>query len=182
MARPKPMAQLMAIREGVLAGATVMLLIIYFADQLYFVSPRAWLGAGVALLSLITILATAMIYASLKPIPLWHHPLTPINFLLWALAGGFLLAATLTAWQGTTQPLTTLSLTNLALMTLLIASTSKIAWWQSPRKTDSTPETATGLGNLGIVKMIMPPHTEENWLQHEMGFQIARKHSRRLKP
>ena len=28
--------------------------------------------------------------------------------------------------------------------------------------------------------MIMPPHSEENWLQHEMGFQIARKHSVRL--
>jgi DMSO reductase anchor subunit len=23
----------------------------------------------------------------------------------------------------------------------------------------------------------MPPHSEENWLQHEMGFQIARRHA-----
>ena len=164
-------------REGVLAGATVMLLIIYVADQIYSGTANAWLGGGVALLSLATIIATAMIYASLKPIPLWHHPLTPANFILWAIAGGLLLAATLNTWQGINH-----SLPPLALITLLIATTSKIAWWQSPRKHNSTPETATGLGNLGKVKMIMPPHTEENWLQHEMGFQIARKHSRRLKP
>ena len=164
-------------REGVLAGATVMLLIIYVADQIYSGTANAWLGAGLALLSLATIFATAMIYASLKPIPLWHHPLTPINFILWAIAGGLLLAATLATWQGINH-----TLPPLALITLLIATTSKIAWWQSPRNNNSTPETATGLGNLGKIKMIIPPHTEENWLQHEMGFQIARKHRNRLKP
>ncbi len=168
-------------REGVLAGAVVMLLVIYVADQIYSGTVNAWLGgglgAGLALLSLATIFATAMIYASLKPIPLWHHPLTPVNFVLWAIAGGLLLAATLNTWQGTTH-----SLPPLALITLLIATTSKIAWWQSPRKHNSTPETATGLGKLGKIKMIIPPHTEENWLQHEMGFQIARKHRNRLRP
>ena len=164
-------------REGVLAGATVMLLIIYVADQIYSGTANTWLGAGLALLSLATIFATAMIYASLKPIPLWHHPLTPVNFVLWAIAGGLLLAATLATWQGINH-----TLPPLALITLLIATTSKIAWWQSPRKQNSTPETATGLGNLGKIKMIIPPHTEENWLQHEMGFQIARKHKNRLKP
>ena len=168
-------------REGVLAGATIMLLILYFTGQLYFGNPSAWLGVwlggGIAVLSLITIIATAMIYASLKPIPLWHHPLTPVNFVLWAIAGGLLLAATLATWQSTTQTLTTPTI-----ITLLIASVSKIAWWQRPRTNNSTPETATGLGKLGKVRMIMPPHTEENWLQHEMGFQIARKHRNRLKP
>ena len=167
-------------REGVLAGATVMLLTLYFAEQIYSGTANAWLGGGIALLSLATIFATAMIYASLKPIPLWHHPLTPINFILWAIAGGFLLAATLATWQATGQGINH-SLPPLALITLLIATTSKIAWWQSPRKHNSTPETTTGLGNLGKVRMIMPPHTEENWLQHEMGFQIARKHRNRLR-
>lgn len=164
-------------REGVLAGAVVMLLIIYVAEQIYSGTASAWLGAGLSVLSLATIFATAMIYASLKPVPLWHHPLTPANFVLWAIAGGLLLAATLATWQGINH-----SLPPLALITLLIATTSKIAWWQRPRNNNSTTETATGLGELGNVKMIMPPHTEENWLQHEMGFQIARKHSRRLKP
>ena len=164
-------------REGVLAGAVVMLLVIYVADQIYSGTANTWLGGGLALLSLATIFATAMIYASLKPIPLWHHPLTPVNFVLWAIAGGLLLAATLNTWQGINH-----SLPPLALITLLIATTSKIAWWQSPRKQNSTPETATGLGKLGKIKMIIPPHTEENWLQHEMGFQIARKHRNRLRP
>jgi hypothetical protein len=31
----------------------------------------------------------------------------------------------------------------------------------------------TGLAGLGEVRSIMPPHTSENYLQHEMGFVIA---------
>ena len=42
-------------------------------------------------------------------------------------------------------------------------------------------ESATGLGHLGTVKPLMPPHTEENYLQHEMGFVVARKHADKLR-
>ena len=41
--------------------------------------------------------------------------------------------------------------------------------------------TATGLSGLGAVRSIMPPHTSENYLQHEMGFVVARKHAARLR-
>jgi DMSO reductase anchor subunit len=65
---------------------------------------------------------------------------------------------------------------------IILASLVKIIWWYSAGKegSGSTPESATGLGALGQVRMIMPPHTEENWLQHEMGFVVARKHAVRL--
>jgi len=33
---------------------------------------------------------------------------------------------------------------------------------------------------MGQVDLLMSPHTEENWLQHEMGFVVARKHAQRL--
>jgi DMSO reductase anchor subunit len=45
----------------------------------------------------------------------------------------------------------------------------------------STPESATGLGYLGRVRQIVPPHTEENYLLKEMGFRVARKHAARLR-
>jgi DMSO reductase anchor subunit len=64
-----------------------------------------------------------------------------------------------------------------------------IAWWikeQYWRFIDttsarSTVGTATLLGSRGKVRMLEPPHTEENYLLKEMGFRIARKHQARLR-
>ena len=41
----------------------------------------------------------------------------------------------------------------------------------------STMETATGLGPIGKVRLLEPPHTGPNYLLHEMAFQVGRKHS-----
>lgn len=170
-------------REGVMAGCTTVVLAIYFLDQLYSGVARPWLGIIVSILSLITIYTTAMIYASLKTIARWHHVLTPVVFVLLALAGGCLLAATLQTLAGTasTTPLD-VPLTQWGIGLIALASLVKILWWVNAGKngSGSTPESATGLGGLGEVRMIMPPHTEENWLQHEMGFVVARKHAARL--
>ncbi len=43
---------------------------------------------------------TAMIYASIKFIEEWHSPLTLINFSLFGLSSGFILAAAFSAWKG----------------------------------------------------------------------------------
>ncbi len=45
-------------------------------------------------------ICTAMIYASIKFIEEWHSPLTVINFTLFGLASGFMLAAAFSAWKG----------------------------------------------------------------------------------
>jgi sulfite dehydrogenase (quinone) subunit SoeC len=45
----------------------------------------------------------------------------------------------------------------------------------------STPESATGLGRFGKVHSFESPHTEANYLTHEMGFALARKHAARLR-
>lgn len=165
-------------REGVMAGLTTIVLAGYFLDQLYTGMARPWLGIVVSVMSLITIYTTAMIYASLKTIARWHHILTPVVFILLALAGGCLLAAALQALAG--KPPIQLSQWGIGM--IILASLVKIVWWHSAGKegSGSTPESATGLGALGQVRMIMPPHTEENWLQHEMGFVVARKHAVRL--
>jgi DMSO reductase anchor subunit len=166
-----------------MAGCTTVVLAAYFLDQLYSGVARPWLGIIVSILSLITIYTTAMIYASLKTIARWHHVLTPVVFVLLALAGGCLLATALQTLAGTasTTPLG-VPLTQWGIGLIVLASLVKILWWVNAGKngSGSTPESATGLGGLGEVRMIMPPHTEENWLQHEMGFVVARKHAARL--
>src|SRR5262249_61307685 len=40
---------------------------------------------------------------------------------------------------------------------------------------------ATRLGTRGEVRMLEPPHSEENYLLKEMGFRIARDHRLRLR-
>jgi DMSO reductase anchor subunit len=44
----------------------------------------------------------------------------------------------------------------------------------------STPETATGLGNIGRVTLFERPHMTENYLTREMGFKVARRHAAKL--
>ncbi|MEO8559046.1 MAG: dimethyl sulfoxide reductase anchor subunit, partial [Rhodospirillales bacterium] len=45
----------------------------------------------------------------------------------------------------------------------------------------STPESATGLGHLGKVRLFEAPHTQENFLMKEMGYRVARKHALKLR-
>jgi DMSO reductase anchor subunit len=64
-----------------------------------------------------------------------------------------------------------------------------LAWWFKESywrfiDTSSAPSTiasATLLGSRGTVRMLEPPHTEENYLLKEMGFRIARQHRMRLR-
>ncbi len=59
----------------------------------------------------------------------------------------------------------------------------KLAYWRAidrsvPRY---TAEAATGLGHLGKVRPLDPPHTQPNFVMREMGYQIARTHAERLR-
>ena len=70
--------------------------------------------------------------------------------------------------------------------TILMVASSwviKIIWWKlaGAAGSGSSLATATGLGDLGTVRSIMPPHSSENYLQHEMGFVVARKHAAQLR-
>jgi DMSO reductase anchor subunit len=59
---------------------------------------------------------------------------------------------------------------------------AKALWWQRLRSLvpTSTPESATGLGDIGRVKLFERPHVNDNYLTHEMGFVVARKHAAKL--
>ena len=70
----------------------------------------------------------------------------------------------------------------LTLAFLLAALAVKTAYWlRLKQPAASTPESATGLGKLGKVRLLEAPHSEENYLMREMGFQIARKHAEKLR-
>jgi len=166
-------------REGVLAALTTIILLGFAAEGYAEGHGNLKIGIAVALLSLVTIWSTAMIYASLKTVARWHHPLTPFVFVGYAISGGLVLAAALDALANGGMSL----LAQPALMGLISTAIVTMIWTKQAgaEGSGSTPESATGLGNLGEVRMLMPPHSEENWLQHEMGFVVARKHAAKLR-
>jgi DMSO reductase anchor subunit len=71
----------------------------------------------------------------------------------------------------------------LAVVALAFAALGKLAYWRfiDSHHGASTPETATGLGSIGKVKLFAAPHTEENYLLKEMGYRVARKHAVKLR-
>jgi DMSO reductase anchor subunit len=119
-----------------------------------------------------------MIYTSLKSVQAWHTPWTPACYLLFAAAGGLVCASLFAFAGGGNASL----LAVLAALALLAAWIAKSAWRRNMLTLVpiSTPETATGLGAIGKVRLFERPHVMENYLTHEMGFKIARKHSAKL--
>ena len=169
-------------REGALALLTylpALLLglgwLVSEPDPGWFVGP-GWLAAlGAAL----TVWCTGMIYASLKPVREWHQPLTAPVYLGFALMSGALLLHLVLALFG----LPRLAVGGLAMIATGLAFGLKALCWRTIAAAAplSTPESATGLGHLGRVRMVEPPHTQTNYLLSEMGFVVARRHARKLR-
>jgi len=59
----------------------------------------------------------------------------------------------------------------------------KIVYWRQidNAKPVATAESATGLGDIGKVRLLESPHSSENYVMREMGYTIARKHAARLR-
>lgn len=135
------------------------------------------LGLLTAAMAAVTVICTGMIYASLKPIRQWYHPLVlPFYLCASAFSGGACLLGVAMFWHGT--PLLTYATAGLAVVTLV----AKLAYWRSiDRGATRHPGDAIGLATLGKVRMLDPPNTEENYLLREMGYRIARKHAGRLR-
>jgi DMSO reductase anchor subunit len=80
------------------------------------------LGALGAVLALALYVCTGMIYAAVKAIREWAHPLTPLNYGLLGLASGLLLAAALAAWAA---PALAAPLARAALLTTIIGAITR---------------------------------------------------------
>jgi len=173
-------------REGVLAVATPLPAVATMALLLWMpadATRAAWLaclGLMLAALALATVACTAMIYASLKPIPAWRHPLVVPVYLLFALLTGLALQlvamAAMLRGQGLAGMLPTLVLFGLVLAAL------KWLYW---RAIDAAPAPATRGAAVGLpdrdVQVFERPHTEANYITREMVFQVARRHALRLR-
>jgi len=137
------------------------------------------LALATILMAALTVYCTAMIYASLKPIPRWHHRLVPPVYLGLGAASGSAVGIAAAAWTGASV----LPLAPLVALALLVGWGLKWRYWQS---VDTQPATATtadavALGDRGTVRLVEPPHTERNYILDEMGFRIARKHGAKLR-
>lgn len=165
-------------REGVMAIVTFLPLLC--CAWLSVVEGRysPLFGLPGSALCLVTVYCTAMIYASLKSVQAWHTSLTPLCYLLFAAAGGFVLASFFAFAGGGKAML----LSPLAVFFIAAAWLAKIRWRTRMRTMTplSTPESATGLGRIGHVRLLERPHLTENYLTNEMGFKVARKHGEKL--
>ena len=110
-----------------------------------------------------------MIYAQMRSVPRWRSPVTPPLFLLFALAGGALLA-------GAADPAPWL----LAALGLVQGA----AWILGDGRfagSGSTLATATGLGGSGRLRLLEPPHTGPNYLLREMVYVVGRRNAYKLR-
>ncbi|MEE9272690.1 MAG: DmsC/YnfH family molybdoenzyme membrane anchor subunit [Robiginitomaculum sp.] len=133
-----------------------------------------------AVMALITVFTTSMIYASIKAIPAWHNIWTKLSYLVLSLMSGSILAMAIVAAFGYPQAYHLMHPTAVFIVLGLIV---KILYWMHilTSKLVSTAESATGLGKFGEVSLAASPHSEDNYLLKEMGYQIARKHATKIR-
>lgn len=169
-------------REGVLATATYLPLALTAWG--WIVEGRmdgsyGFFASFLAVFCLLTVHATGMIYATLRTISAWHNRLTVPGYLAFALLTGALWFHALAQIFGYQTPEIALA----AIVGLFLTFYIKRKYWRIIDTTPgpSTPETATGLGDIGKVRMLEPPGMTQNFVQREMGFTIARKHSQKLR-
>jgi len=169
-------------REGVFSILTFLPAAVFGIGWVFFGVTGGLVGlCGIlsAALAATTIYCTGMIYASLKPIHQWHNSWVLPNYFALGLMSGFLVLDFLVRlWAARPWGVT--------ILTFIVVLTG---WWTKERywrfidttSAQSTVASATLLGSRGKVRMLEPPHTEENYLLREMGFRIARKHRVRLR-
>ena len=150
-------------------------------DQRGFGRTTGWVAAAGVLTAIgaaVTVSSTAMIYASLKPIPQWSSPFTVPGYLVLSATSGLVILNALLRLFGQPSTLATAA----AIVFALISSALKLGSWRynDGVAMPATLNSATGLAG-GRVRSIEWPHTEENYLLKEMGFRVARKHALKLR-
>jgi sulfite dehydrogenase (quinone) subunit SoeC len=168
-------------REGVASIVTYIPTSLFGIDWVLFgrTDGAVELAAIVsAVCAVATLVATGMIYASLKPIPQWHSNYTVPGYVIYALMSG----ATLLHALGYLSGHPTRSMEVIALICIAAGAAWKTATWRHNDAVSSpvSANSATGLSG-GTVRSIEWPHTEENYVMKEMGYRIARKHAVKLR-
>ena len=169
-------------REGVLAlllylPAGVLGIAWVFFEQLS--GSIAAAAFVLVIVSLLTVWSTGMIYASLKTVPAWHQPVVPVTYVVLALMTG-------SVWFLALMHLFSLPALPVAVMALILlvfGLAAKVRYWNDidNAPATSTSGTATGLADLGDVRLLESPNTSANYLNREMGYKVARKHALKLR-
>jgi DMSO reductase anchor subunit len=128
--------------------------------------------------ALVTVYCTAMIYASLKPIPAWRHQLVPVVYVVFGLfTGGLLFCAVATLLGRNVTNMAALA----AIVVAIVLWALKAKYWRDI----DVPLPATRGDAVGLPQrkatVFERPHTEANYLTKEMGFVVARRHARLLR-
>jgi len=159
-------------REGVAAMAT------FFIAVLLAFAPNKLVALLAMIAALVTVHCTAMIYASLKPIPAWGHRFVPFVYGTFALFTGGLLFCAIATLLG--RPMS--NMPALAGIVVAIAlAVLKLKYWRDI----DVPLPATRGDAIGLPQrkatVFERPHTEANYLTREMGFVVARRHAKWLR-
>lgn len=170
-------------REGIAAIATFGPTGLYALAWIFLNENQAVsgaMGAVGAIMSLITVYCTSMIYGSLKTIPAWFTKWTRIAYLVYAMMTGAVLVWFLSVVFNLPEAAT---IARISMLFLVLGFAVKLQYWRviDHAPATSTAESATGLGKLGKIRLIESPHSEDNYLLKEMGFRIARKHAVKLR-
>lgn len=166
-------------REGVLALLSFVPALIFGGMWVLGGTVSAWVGVAMAALAVATVYATGMIYASLKTVHQWNCGHVPTLYLSLGAGTGILWMIVLARLFGAFNDFMISSVFTFLALALAV----KISYWQraDSSRSPATVESATGLGDLGPVRRFELPHSSENYLMQEMGYQIARKHAAKLR-
>jgi DMSO reductase anchor subunit len=165
-------------REGVASIATYLPIAFFGILWVFFGKVSTIAGLLCALGAVATVCCTAIIYRSLKPVPRWHNGWVLPVYLLAALMSGSLWLVAVLQFFGPRSATSWLTLAAIAAMAV-----AKVGYWRSidSETATSTAGSATGLGSAGIVRLFEAPHTSQNYLLKEMGFEIGRRHAAKLR-
>ena len=118
-----------------------------------------WVATFLPAIALVTAallwLCTAMVYACIRFIEEWAHPLTFVNFVLIGLASGFLLSTALAASWGDTEVVRRFGLAALALTLLAWAFRALALHRNAALRHRSTLQSATGIRSPRLVQTSM---------------------------
>jgi len=161
----------MRFRTSWLSREAVFAVLFYPLTLLWMLtSGNAFLSILVALMAVVILVCTAMIYGSLKTIRQWNNALTPVNFVLLGLAAGAAVFTLIALIQGTFTP----RLLTMTVASIAAAAFSKLiyfSWIGQP----AGPTINTALGfTRATVQLLDVGHSSDTFLTKEFGYEVAR--------
>ncbi len=168
-------------REGVFAILLYPVIATY--TLLFYLNPDNrsldTLSIIIVLIAIATIFSTGKIYSSLRAIYSWNTELTTFNYLALGGLTGLMLLQSLLLLMG-------YNLANIyyyLIILIILSCIGKILYWVrlDLNNTTTNKSTALGLKSQLQVNLLESPHDASNFLLKEMGYKVARKHSKKLR-